>query len=392
MKCLYSAYIQIGSMKLKSQGEAMSGNTFNAKCEVETESVCKVIRNPAETCFIGNSVKNILKRPGRLSQERKKIFYLINQGSYTRIIDHYGNTRWFFENKSHIILPLLALPLKNGNLFLGMASKEKPFRMRENLEMDLLGNIKQKFENIPLHHWATEMSNGNILSLKRDSIVEFDRNTGNMIKEWHLEDILNDQRYIMEDKKFEFDTFHVNSVVFDPKDTSMIVSMRHQNAVAKIDYETSEVIWILGDHIKWENNLSTKLLTPHHGFTQGDWPIGQHSALVLPDRNIVLFDNHRIENLFTNENIPSRVVEYKIDETNKMISKVWDYTDSKEHRTSPNRGGIDYSETIDGYLINWYLGNRIGLLQQVNRQNKIFFEVEFSSSFYRADFISFYTD
>ncbi len=378
--------------EIEISGETISGNIFNAKCEVETEPICKGIQNPTETCFIENSIKNILKCPGRLSQEHKKIFYLINHANHTRIIDHYGNIRWFFESKSHIILPILIFPLKNGNLFLSRRPKERSPIMKENVEMDLLGNIKQRFENINLHHWATEMPNGNILSLKGNSIVEFDRNTGRVIKEWHLEDILDNRRYIEESRRFQSDTFHINSVVFDPKDTSMIISMRHQNAVAKIDYETSEVIWILGDHSNWENNLSTKLLSPHPEFTQDDWPIGQHSALVLPNGNIALFDNHRIENLFANEDIPSRLVEYKIDETKKTISKVLDYTDSKENRTSPNRGGIDYSETIDGYLINWYLGTRKGLIQQVNRQSQIFFEVEFSSSFYRADFFSFYAN
>ena len=58
------------------------------------------------------------------------------------------------------------------------------------------------------------------------------------------------------------DWTHGNGVSYDPSDDSVIVSLRHQDAVIKIDRATRQIKWILGDHKGWNETLSKKLLTP----------------------------------------------------------------------------------------------------------------------------------
>ena len=47
------------------------------------------------------------------------------------------------------------------------------------------------------------------------------------------------------------DWAHTNAVVMDDSERYVIASPRYQDAVVKIDLETSELVWILGNHDDW---------------------------------------------------------------------------------------------------------------------------------------------
>ena len=131
---------------------------------------------------------------------------------------------------------------------------------------------------------------------------------------------------------FSFDYLHGNSIEFDT-DGHMILSMRHANAVYKVDYNTGEIIWQLGG----EQNQFTFL--NDIGFA------GQHDARRLPNGNLSLFDNQH------GTPIGSRVVEYKLDmsDTSAFLVKEYDYDDTLN---SYSLGG--YRQMPNGYeIVGW---------------------------------------
>jgi arylsulfate sulfotransferase len=86
------------------------------------------------------------------------------------------------------------------------------------------------------------------------------------------------------------DWFHVNSSTYDPSDDSVIVSSR-ENFLIKIDYQTKDVVWILGDPTKyWYTfpSLRAKALTLDAG---GDYPIGQHAVSLTSDGYVMVFND-----------------------------------------------------------------------------------------------------
>jgi len=86
------------------------------------------------------------------------------------------------------------------------------------------------------------------------------------------------------------DWFHMNAAAYDPRDDSLIISSR-ESFVIKIDYQTGNLIWILGDPTKyWYTfpSLRSKSLTLAAG---GLYPIGQHAVSVTSDGLLLLFNN-----------------------------------------------------------------------------------------------------
>jgi hypothetical protein len=96
------------------------------------------------------------------------------------------------------------------------------------------------------------------------------------------------------------DVVHINSV--EVLSDSVVVSMRHTDAVYKIDRDTGEIVWKLGGTTTAES--LTVLGDPFGSDPMG----GQHDARVLADGTLTVHDNG------TNKNRAPRAVRYEIDE------------------------------------------------------------------------------
>jgi hypothetical protein len=79
------------------------------------------------------------------------------------------------------------------------------------------------------------------------------------------------------------DYFHLNSV--EPDGDSYIISVRHLDAVYRIDRDTGKIDWKLGGS---PHPKSLKVKGDH---VQGPF-IGQHDARLEPDGTLTVFDNH----------------------------------------------------------------------------------------------------
>lgn len=86
------------------------------------------------------------------------------------------------------------------------------------------------------------------------------------------------------------DWFHTNASWYDPSDDSIIVSSR-ENFLVKLDYQTGNILWILGDPTKyWYTfpSLRAKALTLDAG---GDYPVGQHAVSITSDGYVMVFND-----------------------------------------------------------------------------------------------------
>ena len=250
-------------------------------------------------------------------------------------------------------------------------------------EMDMLGNIHRRWNsaNIDrnasafatplyidnLHHEIYETTRGTFLTLGTevrqfpeyptsetnpdarmapanvvgDTIIDFDRD-GRILREWSLFDILDPFRigydslsgiwnqiysWIADGTR---DWSHANAVIEDASDDSIIVSLRHQDAVIKVDRQTGRLKWILGTPDGWGPPWAPYLLTPVGSL---QWPYHQHAPMITPQGTILLFDNGNRRHRPT-EDLPdrdySRAVEYAIDEKTMEVSQVWSYGDRGE--------------------------------------------------------------
>ena len=121
---------------------------------------------------------------------------------------------------------------------------------------------------------------------------------------------------------------HCNSVILDESDDSLIVCLRHQDAVIKIDRVTSEVKWILGDPTGWNGELANKLLRPQGRVR---WPYHAHGVKFHPQtQRLLIFDNGNCRALPPRRPQPasrsySRAVEYEVDAERGTVREVWSY-------------------------------------------------------------------
>jgi VCBS repeat-containing protein len=110
------------------------------------------------------------------------------------------------------------------------------------------------------------------------------------------------------------DIVHMNAIEPVGGDALMI-SLRHTDAVYKIDKATGDVIWKLGGTWRPE---SLKIV----GDPEGAYPLGgQHDVRLLPDGTITIHDNN------TNQPGPPRAVRYAIDEAAKTATFIEARTD-----------------------------------------------------------------
>ena len=162
---------------------------------------------------------------------------------------------------------------------------------------------------------------------KGEKIIEWDKNTGEIVWEWSVFDHYNldDFDYLAGhwesacNTSASFDWIHFNALVFDKFENALYVSSRHLDRISKIDYNTKEIIWNIG--IPW---LGDDIVMPDTLFS------GQHSLQLLANGNIVTLDNG-IHSQFMNTDINapiSRAIELEIIENNGTFSAntVWSHT------------------------------------------------------------------
>ena len=281
------------------------------------------------------------------------------------VLDEEGECVWYYTSDARIAG---VHQLANGNLFFHHVD----FR---TVEMDMCGNVVRMFyatgrpqgpvdgaipiEAASLHHQPHQMPNGNFLAMTAnareienyytsetdpdapratqpvvgDNFVEFTPD-GDIVWNWNTFDHLDVYRWsyhLMEvywhNRGFpkHLDWTHGNGITYDERDDSVIVSLRHQDAIIKIDRASGEIKWVLGDHENWNSPQKEKLLDPTHDFR---WHYHGHNPRVTVDGTILMYDNGICRaQPYKPQAAPhecfARAVEYDVDEENMTVTEVW---------------------------------------------------------------------
>jgi hypothetical protein len=129
------------------------------------------------------------------------------------------------------------------------------------------------------------------------------------------------------------DYVHGNSIEMD-HDGNLIISSRHMNEVTKISRTSGDIIWRLGGK---KNQF--QFINDSRGFTY------QHDARRLPNNNLTIFDNGNLSSPQY-----SSAIEYQMDEQNKTVTRVWDYSDNKVYsRSMGSTIRLDNGRTLVGW-------------------------------------------
>lgn len=221
-----------------------------------------------------------------------------------------------------------------GSAEIDLALTHHTINLFPNDNLLLLTAEMRQFEN-----WPTSDSDPNApthtANVIGDVICEVGQD-GTILRQWKLLDMLDPYRLsygscsgYWNDRGFtdSNDWCHTNAVTYDPRDDSIIASLRTQDCIIKFDCATSEIKWILGDHGNWKAPWSDKLLTPAEGL---EWQYHQHDCSVTPSGTILCFDNGNNRSTpFTDRLSPaesySRVVEFEVDEEAMTVRQVWAY-------------------------------------------------------------------
>ena len=276
--------------------------------------------------------------------------------AYLVIVDNAGQVVWYSGVPSTSDVRQLA----NGDLFLPLTSSFE--------ELDLLGNTVQTWpvpNNLTINlHDGVPTPHGTILYLNDASevltnfptsdtdpnsppatswvlynrVVEISATNSSLLNIWSPINVLDPRRLtyltFALNTPYGWDIEHANALIEDPKDNSLIISMREQNAVIKFARDTGAVKWILGPPEQWGPAFQQYLLTPVG--TPFQWQYGQHAPIFTPQGTLMVYDdgNYRASPfdppLADTDNY-SRAVEYSINEQTMEISQVWQYGETNSN-------------------------------------------------------------
>jgi arylsulfate sulfotransferase len=307
---------------------------------------------PLPSTFPASTV--LISDPSRM--EPGYTMFIVHVGvsaQYMTIMDNAGNVVWYDPAPSSSSFDLRQLP--DGDLFtethtnlveinmLGQTVQSwlpppnYPLDLHEGVMTDhgtilFLSNVAQPVSNFP----SSTATNAPLVTTNVDDnpVVEISATNSALLNAWPLLplNMLNPTRitYLTYDglTLWGVDNEHANSIFEDTNDNSIIVSVRNQNAVLKFS-RAGQLKWILGPPANWGPDFQQYLLTPVG--SPFEWNYGQHAAELTFQGTIMMFDdgNDRASPYdppWADQTNYSRGVEYRVDETNMLVSQVWDST------------------------------------------------------------------
>ena len=342
------------------------------------------------------------------------------------IVDHQGVVRWYYDDPANPV-PEDHRRLENGDfLFIKDACNLREVDIRGDVvgmwhaanyprDCDVVtGSIPVSLESF--HHEASLQEDGTFLVLSTELrtvedfptseddedaprepalvvggvIAEFSQD-GTVSKRISLLDLLDPTRIgrdsldtttssvLTPEGQSAYDWDHANAVIYEESSDSYYVSMRHQDAVIKVNRNDETLTWILGTHANWTTPWSERLLEP-----VGDlvWPFHQHAVQLTP-LGLGLYDNgnDRAAAFEDPETEYSRAVIYEIDEQAMTVQEVWSYGDSgTDSFFSSALGDADYQLQTGNVLVtNGMLPNRrrtYGQILEVSPDGTVLFQLD----------------
>lgn len=249
-------------------------------------------------------------------------------------VDYAGDVRLEFTEA--LVWDIKRLP--NGNFLMGTERLTRmPYFVSGFYELSALGKIYKEYR-VPhgYHHDQITLPNGDLVALNsnlpqgtvEDMAVVIDKESGQVKKAFQFSDVIQPGAQKSGSWSDE-DWFHCNGLWYDEHTNSLTLSSRHMNALVNIDFDSSELNWILSDPEGWPEEYHDYLFTPA-GQGEFDWSYEQHSPLITPLGDVMCFDNHPYGSQNpdhykeANESF-SRSVKYRIDKNAMEIEQVFQY-------------------------------------------------------------------
>jgi arylsulfate sulfotransferase len=278
--------------------------------------------------------------------------------------DRDGNVIWYYDTgPNNFAYPFKLLP--NGHMLLTITNAVTISLLRE---IDLAGNTirelsiqdlehtmanAESFDFVPgaLHHDFALLPNGHVvvivacyksftnlpgypgtMTVQGDALVDLDQNW-KPVWSWNSFDHLDVNR-AMDSLP---DWTHSNALLYSPNDGNLILSMRNQSWILKIDYENGSG----SGNILWHLGYQGDFALTNQGVPSDDpslWFGNQHFPIILSqngsETTLGIFDNgdQRVLNTdgeicsFANNGFPicySRPVVFQVDESSMVANIVW---------------------------------------------------------------------
>ncbi len=300
------------------------------------------------------------------------------------IIANNDGTPYYFRQMSSNSIDFKKQP--NGNLTYFLMQRQKYFM--EDVNYNLLDSFFCGNGYSTDNHELRVLSNGHALLLSYDPqpvdmsqivaggnpnatvigtiIQEIDENK-NVVFQWRSWDHYNIIDAIHENlTAATVDYAHGNAIELD-NDGNILLSSRHLSEITKINRTTGAMIWRFG-------GVNNQFTFPNDSISISY----QHDIRRIANGNITIFDNgnHRTNTAFT------RVVEYQLDEVNKIATLVWQYI-SPEEFYSMSRGSAQRLSNGNTF-IGW--GTLVPSISEVTPSGEIVLQMSFplSTFSYRA--------
>jgi arylsulfate sulfotransferase len=324
----------------------------------------------------------LLTNQPELMEPGYTLFRLINQNTgkaYLTIVDQSGDVVWYSGRSSTSDIR----QLNDGNLFIPLTASFVEFNLYGDtintwnvpggLSIDLHDGVPTDHGTILYLNDATRTvtnfptSSTNPLAphqttnVMYNRVIEISSTNSSLLNAWSPINALDPTRidYLTFTlaNSLGVDCEHANAVIEDPRDGSIIVSMRHQDAVIKFSRSTGALKWILGPHENWGPQWQPYLLTPVG--SPFEWQYGQHAPTFTPHGTLLLYDDGDYRASPFDASVPdasnySRAVEYNINESTMEVSQVWDYGRTNGESIYTDRvGNADWLTNSGNVLITY---------------------------------------
>jgi arylsulfate sulfotransferase len=310
-------------------------------------------------------------------------------------LDNEGQVVWYLRTNSRISD---FKRLQNGNIVYLTADSHA-------VEVDWLGNVHGEWyaksgpvkepkgvgiDTLTFHHAVEQASNGNLIVLgseireidnyytsetdgkaprgrekiKGDEIVEFDR-SGKIVWRWRAMDHLDvfrlgyltfNRYWVIRGFPDTRDWSHGNGLYYDPKDNSLLLSLRQQSAIVKIARPSGKIQWILGEPGDWNEKLKPLVLKAP---PETKWFWHQHGPAVTPQGNVLVFNNDIIQTRPFAPPAPdakafTRAMEYRVDARARTTKLLWESeTEGPDNVFTFAMGDVDYMPKTGNILIHY---------------------------------------
>jgi hypothetical protein len=304
---------------------------------------------------------------GATPSDGVELFSLVTTTSATNPLttvatDLDGNVIWYYALES-TAYPFPVKPMANGHMLVNAFPYVSGVGPNEVREIDLAGNIINRvplavvnqalagvapFQVGALHHDVAVLPNGHWIllcnfsqvinnvsgipsgtSMVGDVLIDWDVQSAKAVWTWSTFDHLS-----LTHAPYGFaDWTHSNAIIYSPDDGNLILSMRNQNWIVKINYQNGagdgSILWTLGDG-------GSFTLPP--GQAPIEWNYGQHyPTIVSPNSSgvisLMFFNDGNGRLIDSNNDVCgapglvacySSVPVFQLDEANNTATVMWE--------------------------------------------------------------------